>query len=74
MLDMAVMAPLVLVVGSLSADHTIYVERLPSAGETVKGYRYQTAPGGKGLNQAVAAARQGAEVAMACCVGCRVSA
>jgi ribokinase len=69
MLDMAVVTPLVLVVGSLSADHTIYVDRLPTAGETVRGYRYQTAPGGKGLNQAVAAARQGAQVAMCCCLG-----
>jgi ribokinase len=69
MLDMAVVTPLVLVVGSLSADHTIYVDRLPAASETVRGYSYQIAPGGKGLNQAVAAARQGAKVAMACCVG-----
>jgi len=69
MLDMGPVAPLVLVVGSASADHTIFVERLPAAGETVSGYRYQTNPGGKGLNQAVAAARQGAKVAMACRVG-----
>ena len=59
----------VLVVGSLSCDHTIFVEQLPGPGETVKGHGYQTVPGGKGLNQAVSAARQGAAVDMACCVG-----
>lgn len=62
-------APFVLVVGSVSCDHTIFVEKLPGPGETVSGHGYQTVPGGKGLNQAVAAARQGACVDMACCVG-----
>jgi ribokinase len=52
------------VVGSLNLDHTVGVERLPPSGATVAGRDYATAAGGKGLNQAVAAARQGADVEM----------
>ncbi len=59
----------VVVVGSLNLDHTVMVERLPGRGETVSGSAYSTAAGGKGLNQAVAAARQGASVAMVGAVG-----
>lgn len=59
----------VVVVGSLNLDHTVTVERLPGPGETVAGSAYTTAAGGKGLNQAVAAARQGAPVAMVGAVG-----
>ena len=59
----------VVVVGSLNFDHTVMVERLPEPGETVVGSAYSTAAGGKGLNQAVAAARQGASVAMVGAVG-----
>lgn len=59
----------VVVVGSLNLDHTVVVERLPARGETVSGSAYRTAAGGKGLNQAVAAARQGAPVAMVGVVG-----
>lgn len=56
-------------VGSLNLDHTVMVQRLPERGETVSGSAYSTAAGGKGLNQAVAAARQGAQVAMVGAVG-----
>ena len=59
----------VVVVGSLNLDHTVMVERLPLAGATVAGHGYTTAAGGKGLNQAVAAARQGATVSMIGAVG-----
>jgi ribokinase len=59
----------VVIVGSLNFDHVISVERLPRPGETVSGHGYIAVPGGKGLNQAVTAARQGAEVAMVGCVG-----
>ena len=59
----------VVIVGSLNFDHVISVERLPRPGETVSGHGYLAVPGGKGLNQAVTAARQGAEVAMVGCVG-----
>ncbi len=59
----------VVIVGSLNFDHVITVERLPQPGETVSGHGYLAAPGGKGLNQAVTAARQGAEVTMVGCVG-----
>jgi ribokinase len=56
-------------VGSLNFDHVITVERLPRPGETVSGRGYMAVPGGKGLNQAVTAARQGAQVSMLGCVG-----
>lgn len=52
----------VAVVGSINADMILAVERLPLPGETVLGGKFATAGGGKGANQAVAAARAGAEV------------
>lgn len=59
----------VVVVGSLNMDLVTQAERLPQAGETLAGQAFFTAPGGKGANQAVAAARLGARVAMVGCVG-----
>src|SRR5690606_24647225 len=52
----------IVVVGSFNADLVTYMPRLPAPGETVSGYRFVTGPGGKGSNQAVAAARLGADV------------
>lgn len=57
------------VVGSSSMDLVVTSEKRPGAGETVLGDRFETVPGGKGANQAVAAARLGAEVHMIGCVG-----
>jgi ribokinase len=57
------------VVGSINLDLVARVERLPRPGETVTGASFSRVPGGKGANQAVAAARLGAEVAMVGCVG-----
>lgn len=54
----------VCVVGSLNIDLTMVVERLPNPGETVIGESFARSPGGKGANQAVAAARAGATTAM----------
>ncbi|MGH9120229.1 MAG: ribokinase [Acidimicrobiales bacterium] len=59
----------VVVIGSLNVDHTVWVERLPAAGETLLARVHDVTLGGKGLNQAVTAARQGADVAMVGCVG-----
>src|SRR6187200_1510139 len=47
------------VLGSLNVDHTVRVTRHPAVGETVSGAVRPATPGGKGLNQAVAAARAG---------------
>ena len=59
----------ILVLGSLNMDLVARVERLPQPGETLMGDRFVTVPGGKGANQAVAAARLGARVAMVGRVG-----
>ena len=57
------------VVGSLNVDKRWRVERHPTVGETIFGQVLPPAPGGKGLNQAVAAARMGAEVRLVGRVG-----
>ncbi|MCQ4088308.1 ribokinase [Saccharibacillus sp. JS10] len=54
----------VVVVGSCSMDLVVTSSRRPGAGETVLGESFKTVPGGKGANQAVAAARLGAKVSM----------
>ena len=59
----------VVIVGSLNMDLVTRAPRLPRAGETLAGQSFVTVPGGKGANQAVAAARLGASVAMMGCVG-----
>jgi ribokinase len=57
------------VVGSINLDLVARVERLPRSGETVAGRDFERIPGGKGANQAVAAARLGATVRMVGAVG-----
>ncbi|OFX15470.1 MAG: ribokinase [Armatimonadetes bacterium RBG_19FT_COMBO_69_19] len=61
--------PRLAVVGSLNTDLVIKSPRLPERGETVTGGEFATFPGGKGANQAVAAARLGAQVAMVGALG-----
>lgn len=62
------MAPRVAVIGSANVDLVVRVGRRPVAGETVLTDRYSVWPGGKGANQAVAAARAGADVTFVGCV------
>ena len=59
----------VLVVGSINMDLVVRVPHSPRPGETVLGGDFETFPGGKGANQAVAAARMGGEVTMVGRVG-----
>ncbi len=56
------MAARIVVVGSFNADLVSYMQRMPRPGETVHGDSFMTGAGGKGSNQAVAAARLGADV------------
>jgi ribokinase len=53
----------VVVVGSYVQDQAWFVDRFPRLGETLKAHRYNTGPGGKGFNQAVACLRQGVSTA-----------
>ena len=57
------------VVGSINLDHVIRVAQFPRPGETVIGQDYHIIAGGKGANQAVAAARAGAHTRFIACVG-----
>jgi ribokinase len=59
----------VIVIGSLNVDLVVAADRLPEPGETVLGGRFSVHDGGKGANQAVAAARAGARVTMIGAVG-----
>ena len=61
--------PKIVVVGSVNIDMVIKSERIPSPGETVTGGEFVMPAGGKGANQAVAAARLGAEVTLVAKVG-----
>src|SRR5215510_9600840 len=56
--------PDILVIGSLNADLVVRTTRFPQPGETISGEDLQVVSGGKGANQAVAAARLGAGVSM----------
>ena len=59
----------VVILGSINTDFVVSADRLPAPGETVLGGSLATHSGGKGANQAVAAARAGAEVLFVGCVG-----
>lgn len=61
--------PRILVIGSLNMDLVFRAEHIPEDGQTILGTEFRQVPGGKGANQAVAAARLGAEVIMLGCVG-----
>ncbi|USD64444.1 ribokinase [Vibrio sp. SCSIO 43136] len=57
------------VLGSVNADHVLQVPSFPRPGETLHGRNYQVIPGGKGANQAVAAARMQADTGFIACIG-----
>ena len=59
----------VIVIGSMNADYTVTTKRLPKPGETVQGGAMKVMPGGKGANQASAAARLGLNVQLLGAVG-----
>jgi len=59
----------IVVVGSVNMDLVVRCARLPRPGETVIGHDFRSVPGGKGANQAVAAARLGAAVEFVGCIG-----
>ena len=63
------MGPHIVVVGSCNIDLVAYPPRMPEAGETILGDRFAMGFGGKGANQAVMAARLGAEVSMVGALG-----
>lgn len=63
------MAARIVVAGSFNADLVTYLARFPQPGETLHGRRFTTGPGGKGSNQAVAAARLGAHTTYIGCIG-----
>ena len=63
------MKPQILIVGSSNTDMVTKSDRLPKPGETVVAHQFYIAQGGKGANQAVAAARLGANVTFLGCVG-----
>jgi len=58
------MRPKIVVIGSLHTDFTIKVKTIPRIGESILGESFKRSPGGKGANQAVAAARLGADVTL----------
>ena len=61
--------PRIAVIGSTNVDFCSYVSRLPQAGETIGNGVFMQANGGKGANQAVAAARLGGEVSFVTAIG-----
>jgi ribokinase len=63
------MHPNIVVVGSINMDLVFRTPRMPAMGETISGHEFAQIAGGKGANQAVAAARQGAQTTMIACVG-----
>lgn len=63
------MTPRILAIGSLNADFVVRVDRFPAPGETLRGRRFDVFAGGKGANQAAAAARLGGRVALVGQVG-----
>lgn len=63
------MKPQIAVVGSINMDLVFKTPRMPAPGETLMGHSFHLVHGGKGANQAVAAARMGAEVNFVACVG-----
>ncbi|ARD48896.1 ribokinase [Sporosarcina sp. P37] len=60
---------MITVIGSANMDLVVGTENFPDQGETVLGNVFDTVPGGKGANQAIAAARLGSETNMVACVG-----
>ena len=59
----------ILVIGSIGYDLVTFVEKMPSAGETIVGKKFIQNPGGKGDNQAVAAARAGGDITFMGAIG-----
>lgn len=63
------MTPKIVVVGSMNMDLVVFADRHPAIGETILGNSFHMYPGGKGANQAISAARLGANVSLVGCLG-----
>lgn len=63
------MPPNIVVVGSINMDLVFRTPRMPAVGETISGHEFVQISGGKGANQAVATARQGATTTLIACIG-----
>ena len=68
-LETSISVPRIVVLGSLNMDLVVRLPHAPAAGETLHGHSIQHIPGGKGGNQAVSCARQGARVSLFGCIG-----
>src|SRR5690554_4728069 len=59
----------IFVIGSINMDLVIHTDKIPNLGETITGSKFETHPGGKGANQAIAISKMGHSVSMVGVIG-----